>query len=417
MKRIVLCLTFLGVCGGIFSQSISQKKKVVMILVDGIATDMLYKASTPVLDEMADKGGIAEAYVGGKRNTVTETPTISAVGYNSMLTGTWVNKHNVWGNKIVAPNYNYPTVFRLFKDTYPNKKTAIFSSWLDNRTKLVGDGLVETGSFKFDYHFDGLELDTLKYPHDKGKKYLKRIDGEVAREAANYIYENGPDLSWVYLEHTDDVGHLYGDSDKFYEIVTYEDALVGMIWDAVKLREKETGEDWLIVVTTDHGRHPEDGKHHGKQSNRERNTWIVLNKPIVNTYFQNNEVAIVDILPTITQFLEIEVPRRNAYEMEGISLIGTTDIFNLFGVCLGNQLYLNWFTEGENLSQAKVYISYTNYQKTGGKDAYVQTGDIELNTHETIFQITPPKDTEYIKVVVETKHNVATCWAKVFRQE
>lgn len=113
-------------------------------------------------------------------------------GYNSLLTGVWVNKHNVFGNSIKKPNYNYPTIFRLLKDAYPNKKTAIFSTWLDNRTKLVGENLAETRNIKIDYSFDGLELDEKKYPHDEDKKYLKRIDGEVAREA--YTNQNNVKL-------------------------------------------------------------------------------------------------------------------------------------------------------------------------------------------------------------------------------
>lgn len=84
-----------------------------------------------------------------RKGGYSETPTISAVGYNSLLTGTWVNKHNVFGNDIKAPNYNYPTIFRLFKNQFPNKKTAVFSTWEDNRTKLIGENLDATGKIKW----------------------------------------------------------------------------------------------------------------------------------------------------------------------------------------------------------------------------------------------------------------------------
>ena len=288
----------------VLGQEKEKVNKVVFIIVDGISTDLYYKANTPNIDAISKEGAFAEAYVGGKRETVTETPTISAVGYNSLITGTWANKHNVYGNEIKNPNYNYPTLFSVFKDAFPQKKTAIFSTWLDNRTKLVGENLDATNNVKVDYHFDGLELDEKQFPHDPYKKYLKRIDAEVAREAANYILDNGPDLSWVYLEHSDDVAHYYGESKEFFNIVSYEDALIGSIADAIKLREQKTNENWLLIVTTDHGRMPVDGKHHGYQSHRERSTWVSLNKPITNTYFKNNSVAIVDIYPTIIDFLK-----------------------------------------------------------------------------------------------------------------
>ena len=75
------------------------------------------------------------------------------------------------------------TVFRFFKDQYPEKKTAIFSTWLDNRTKLVGDKLAQTGSIPVDYHFDGLELDTLQFPHDNESRYIHLIDEAVVNRA------------------------------------------------------------------------------------------------------------------------------------------------------------------------------------------------------------------------------------------
>ncbi len=240
---VCLFLFHTGFARPIVQDSIS--KKVVFIIVDGISADQLKMAHTPYLDSISAIGSYSDAYVGGGKGTYSETPTISAVGYNSLLTGTWANKHNVWGNDIKAPNYNYPTIFKLYKDHRPEGTIGVFSSWLDNRTKLVGEGLNETGNIKVDYFFDGLEHDTINYPHDKERNFMKLIDYTVADRASKTILEKAPDLSWVYLEFTDDMGHAHGDGERFYAAVNFEDELVGKIWSAIKKREKYHGEEWL----------------------------------------------------------------------------------------------------------------------------------------------------------------------------
>ena len=99
----------------------------------------------------------------------------------------------------------------------------------------------EAGDVKLDYHFDGLELDTVNYPHDDASDYMHRIDERVADTAAFTIKNNGPDLSWVYLEYTDDMGHRYGDDPEFIKALGYADELVGVVWQSVQY--KETGEN------------------------------------------------------------------------------------------------------------------------------------------------------------------------------
>ncbi len=294
--------------------------KAVFIIVDGIPADVIEAVATPNLDGISGQAGYARAYVGGEVGGDTESPTISAVGYNSLLTGTWANKHNVWGNSIKDPNYAYWDIFRIAKEDNPSLQTAIFSTWTDNRTKLIGNGLEAAGGEKLDYHFDGLELDTEQFPHDGEGEYIGRIDAAVAEDAARYIGENGPDLSWVYLEHTDGVAHRLGDSQEQHDAVQLADEQVGAIWKAIRNRQDTQNEDWLLVVTTDHGRDPSTGRSHGRQSERERTIWIVTNSDRLNDRFHEFP-GIVDILPSIIAHLQIDMPRSIGEQLDGQSFI------------------------------------------------------------------------------------------------
>src|SRR5690606_39095488 len=108
-------------------------------------------------------------------------------------------------------------------------------------------------------------------------------------------------LSWVYLEYSDDMGHRHGDGEKMYEAVKMVDRQVGRIWEALEHRRRHFNEDWLIFITTDHGRDAKSGHHHGGQSERERTTWIVTNARELNAYFKTARPGIVDILPTLAR--------------------------------------------------------------------------------------------------------------------
>ena len=294
--------------------------KAVFILLDGIPADLVESVSTPFFDEIAKDGGYARAYVGGQAGEASESPTVSAVGYNSLLTGTWANKHRVYSNQIRSPDYRYWDIFRLVKQHNPDLNTALFSTWEDNRTKLLGHGRPEAGGDKLDYYFDGFENDEQRFPHDEAREYIKQIDDLVSREAARYLAQHGPDFSWVYLEFTDDIGHLYGDGDEMAAAITLMDSNVGPIWRSVQARQQAEDEDWLVVITTDHGRDALTGKSHGGQTDRERTIWIATNSTALNEHFRNLP-GIVDILPSILTHLEIAVPQAVSEQCDGKSFI------------------------------------------------------------------------------------------------
>ena len=150
--------------------------------------------------------------------------------------------------------------------------------------------------------------------------YIKQIDERVAAEAAKKLARSGPDLSWVYLQYTDDIAHYFGDSPEFYDAIQFMDAQVGRVWSAIMARQDRYNEDWLLIVTTDHGRDALTGKDHGGQSERERSIWIATNSSRLNDQFAALP-GIVDVLPSIATHLGLVVPEEVAQNLDGQSFI------------------------------------------------------------------------------------------------
>ncbi|TXI71355.1 MAG: sulfatase-like hydrolase/transferase [Cyclobacteriaceae bacterium] len=394
-------------CQPSHQQHTAPKPKALFIIVDGIPADVIEKLELPVLSEIAQVGGYTRAYTGGLAAGYSKTPTISAVGYNSLLTGTWANKHNVWDNDIADPNYNYWNIFRIAEASDPDLTTAIFSTWLDNRTKLIGEGLLAAGSIKLDLKYDSLEYDTVRFPHNADRKFIQQIDEAVADAAAKVVAENAPDLTWVYLEFTDDMGHMYGDSPQYYDAIRAADVQIGKIWQAIKAREKNYKEDWLIVITTDHGRDTETGKHHGGQSDRERLTWITTNSKKLNQHFKETP-AMVDIMPSMASHLNLAIPEAIQKESDGVPFIGAVDISALKASREAEEILIEWKLMNPTLDSLDVFIATTNNFSTGSTDEYKKVKTVAAD--ELNFRFKPEVESPFYKVLVKSPTQYLNAW-------
>ncbi|XP_037044151.1 uncharacterized protein LOC119080050 [Bradysia coprophila] len=377
-----------------------RNKKVILVIVDGIPADVIENATVP---NMRKLGAYKRSYTGGEISGYSQTPTISAPGYMNVITGTWGNKHNVYDNSVDNPNYNYWNIFRLLKEQQPDRKIGIYSTWLDNRVKLIGEGLPMAGNITFDYKFDGYELDTIQYPHDAESLYIKLIDERVVNETATSIANDAPDLSWVYLQYTDDMGHMYGDSTEFYQSVADADLLIEQIVESVDHRIENWNEDWLVIITTDHGRSPETGYGHGGQSERERTTWIFTNLEQTNSYFDNYVPAAVDIFPTMARFMDIEIPTELLRELDGVPLMDKVSLAQPSLTLSENLLHITWKAI-DNAGDVIVWLSLTNSFQDGTADDYQHIATVPVGSQQTTINITN-HPSQFFKVVLEGQYN------------
>jgi predicted AlkP superfamily pyrophosphatase or phosphodiesterase len=410
MKKYLYIICILLLTAGCTQKPDSYEGKVrkaVYVIIDGVTAEMVERLELPAIEEIASEGTYGRCFTGGTVGRYDQTPTISAIGYTNILTATWANKHNVWGNDNLSPNYNYWTIFRIAKEQDREVTTGLFSSWQDNRTVLLGEGKPETGNLVIDYVCDGYELDHEAFPNKEYDLRIFDIDEHVSKKAAECIRENAPDLSWVYLWYTDDAGHIFGNGETMDDFIRLADRQVARIWEAVKYREANFNEEWMVVITTDHGREY-NGFHHGGQSCSERSCWVSTNVK-ANERLTGGSGAIIDINPSICRFMDFKVPQDVLWEQDGVSFYGDIDIMNMEVEPYGRSVCLTWECLDPS-SVATVWAAASNEFNKGGRDEWVKVGEVPAGDCRYIVDLSILPESDFYKFVLETPSGTLNRW-------
>ncbi len=243
--------------------------------------------------------------------------TVSNPSWTAILTGAWNNKTGVVNNVYTPTTYDrWPTVFTQLE----NYDEAI-------RTKQIGDWDV-IGAISASGEGADQVVYIAQLPDDPN---WAATDAAVTQATvdtlATTIPESDvPNFMVAYLVQVDEAGHMYGgDSPEYDAALQRTDANLGAILDAVAEREKPCvggnntgcGEEWTIIVVTDHGHQPQPGFGHGFQSPRETETFVIANGPQFDTpgcttacARFNPDYEIVDVTPTVLSLFGAPQPPR-----------------------------------------------------------------------------------------------------------
>ncbi len=223
----------------------SQTRKVLIIGIDGVRTDALQLANTPNIDGLI-AGGFStyESWHTGI--------TVSGPSWSTIMTGVEYNKHGVTSNSYSGSNYNtFPYFPTRAKSCLPNLYAVQIVQWAPMSANVYNDGW---------------------------NQKIVVCDGCGANSvssAQTQLANPNLDVLFVYFDECDLTGHSTGFSTSnpaYITAIQTVDGHIGSIMTALQNRPNYANEDWVVLLTTDHGG---TGTGHGGNSTAERKIWWV----------------------------------------------------------------------------------------------------------------------------------------------
>ncbi len=236
---------------------------VLVVGIDGVRYDTLLEVDTPTIDRLARTGFLAPVRVND------DGPTISGPSWSTIFTGVLTSAHGVRDNDFRSNRYaEHPDVVSVARRARPDLATWVAADWAPLVRRSSGGPLFADGG----WHPRAVLPTVSSY---------RKADAAVTERSLEFLRAHDGthgSLAVVYLGATDEIAHLRGARRTYRTAIAEADRHLGMLLDAVDQRE---GEDWTIVVVTDHGHLDRGG--HGGDSDVERTAWIAASGPQVPT--------------------------------------------------------------------------------------------------------------------------------------
>lgn len=248
-----------------------RRPKAVVINYDGCRTDMLSLLSTETsaVFSNAAEGGLYLMYTGGESGLIQNTRT--APGFTTQFTGAWArgkSGHGVFNNGLIKKDEPRTHLVRLAEKGF---RTAFHFLWGAYRTIFSADReYCRENNLSVEWNRCRPPVEMRDNPDEA---LFTEVVERISREGKNEV-----DFLTCIFENTDLAGHHHGFSpeSKVYRQALLEiDSYAVRILKAIKNRTTYADEDWLILISSDHG-----GLRltHGGQSVYERTVWVSSNK-------------------------------------------------------------------------------------------------------------------------------------------
>lgn len=310
---------------------VQKVKKAILIGVDGVQYEKILSISTPNFDRLT----LRKAYTGGIDGQGSQQKTSSGPGWATILTGVWDNKHKVVSNSSGHADKNFPSIFRRLKIAKPSMTLASIINWPEPNTYYFKDEMPLINNVMSDLS-----------------------DAAVTSAVVSEI-NKGTDFIFAHLDDPDGVGHSKGFGTHYNQSILTADQQLGQILDAIEASEANSSTDWLVLLTTDHGREAS-GYNHGDQTLGEKTIFIGTNKALNKEFDQYVTPAISDynglfgyasqtsLIPTLLTYFDIAIDPN--WLLDGPSLLGDLGVRKLMG---GTTSTLAWVSDSN--ANAEIY--------------------------------------------------------------
>lgn len=294
--------------------SATAAPKTLLIGIDGVQYEKLRALNPPQFNRLQS----AKAYTGGVDGAFSQQGTVSGPGWATILTGVWANKHQVASNDSGLADARFPSLFKRIRQAQPNAYIASITNWSPINQRYFVEDVAD----------NNLTLSGLS-------------DENVTSRVVEVLNTTPADFTFLQLSDPDNVGHAKCFGSEYDQALRNADRRLGRLLDAVAKRERERpDEDWLVLVSTDHGRTPPRGCGHGGQTEEEKTIFIATNKPL-NAEFSQHAVppehpnfnglygyaAQASIAPTVLPHMGIESQPGDL--LDGIPLTGALGVRKL----------------------------------------------------------------------------------------
>lgn len=286
------------------AQAAEPVKKVLYIGIDGTRFDAIDKADTPQLDALMKDGIYSPTcLILGER--YRKNDTVSGPGWSSILTGVWADKHGVQNNSFAGRSYEqFPHFFARLKEVRPKVQTASYVTW-EPIHKFIVSAADESVNFE---------------QKDHGILDYDRYDTQATDAAVKQLAEGQPDVVFLYLGQVDVAGHAKGfhpTVPEYIAAIERADKLVGRAAAAMKGRKTFADEDWLVLVTSDHGGK---GTGHGGGHNTPEilNSFLIVSGPSAQRGQFAEQVYLVDA--PVTALAHLGVAAKPEWKLDGRSV-------------------------------------------------------------------------------------------------